>query len=248
MRSTVLILRHAAHESGGTIETALGAAGLAYRYVDLYREIPPRLPLDQAAGLVILGGPMNVDEVQRYPFLGHEVPWIREAVDGRLPSLGVCLGAQLLAKALGARVYPADVKEIGWYPVEMTAAAADDPLLAQSGTRSVFQWHGDTFDLPSGAVHLARSPLCENQAFRYGPNAYGLQFHIEMTAAMIDAWLGDPQNCGELAELDYIDPGKIRQQTPQELPPLQALAGQILGRFAADVPQHKAATGGRATP
>ena len=103
-----------------------------------------------------------------------------------LPVLGICLGAQLLAKTLGARVYPNRVKEIGWYPIELTPAAADDPLFAQSGAQTVFQWHGDTFDLPAGAVHLARSPLCENQAFRYGHNAYGLQFHIEMTAAMID--------------------------------------------------------------
>ena len=110
-----------------------------------------------------------------------------------LPVLGICLGSQLLAKTLGARVYPNHVKEIGWYPVELTPAAADDPLFAQSGTRTMFQWHGDTFDLPSGAVHLARSPACENQAFRYGRRAYGLQFHIEMTAAMIDDWLSVPE-------------------------------------------------------
>ena len=232
MRNAVLILRHAPHESGGTLETALQSAGLAYQYIDLYQAIPPRLPLDQAAGLVVLGGPMNVDEVDRYPFLLHDVLWIQQAVEGRLPVLGVCLGAQLLAKALGARVYPNGVKEIGWYSIEMTPAATEDPVFAHGGTQTVFQWHGDTFDLPSGAVHLARSPLCENQAFRYGPNAYGLQFHVEMTAAMIDAWLGEPGNCGELAELDYIDPEAIRNQTPRELPRLQALAGQMLGRFA----------------
>ncbi len=232
MKNTIVILRQAAHESGGTLETVIDAAGLAYRYVDLYQEIPARLPLDRAAGLVILGGPMNVDEVDRYPFLGPEVSWIRQAVENRVPTLGICLGAQLLAKALGSRVYPADFKEIGWYSIEMTPAAADDPLLAQTGTRTVFQWHGDTFDLPHGAVHLARSPLCENQAFRYGPSAYGLQFHVEMTAAMIDTWLADSENGGEMAHLDYIDPDRIRRQTPQELPPLQALARQIFGRFA----------------
>jgi len=232
MKNAILILRHAAHESGGTLETALGSAGLAYRYVDLYREIPPRLPLDQAGGLVVLGGPMNVDEVDRYPFLAHDVSWIRQAVESRLPVLGICLGAQLLAKALGARVYPSGVKEIGWYPIQMTPAAGHDPLFARSGTETVFQWHGDTFDLPPGAVHLAHSRLCENQAFRHGPNAYGLQFHVEMTAAMIDDWLGEPHNCGELAALDYVDPDDIRAQSPQEMPRLQVLAGQMLGRFA----------------
>ena len=100
---------------------------------------------------------MNVDEVDRYPFLASDVQWIRQALAMDLPLLGICLGSQLLAKALGARVYPNRVKEIGWYPVEWTPAAADDPLLAQTGASTVFQWHGDTFDLPSGAILMARS-------------------------------------------------------------------------------------------
>ena len=96
----------------------------------------------------------------------------------------------------------------------------------------MFQWHGDTFDLPDGAIHLARSRWCENQAFRYGRHAYGLQFHIEMTAGMIDDWLREPGNCRELADLDYIDPQSIRLQTPQELPRLQTLAAEVFGRFS----------------
>jgi GMP synthase (glutamine-hydrolysing) len=232
MMKQVLILRHMVHEPGGTLEMAFAAAGLDFRYFDLYREIPARLPLDQASGLVVLGGPMNVDEVDRYPCLARDVEWIRQGLAMNMPVLGICLGAQLLAKTLGARVYPNRVKEIGWYPVELTPAAANDPLLAQSGTRMMFQWHGDTFDLPDGAVHLARSPTCENQAFRYGRCAYGLQFHIEMTARMIEDWLTDPDNCRELAALDYINPAAIRWQTPQELPRLQALAADVFGRFA----------------
>jgi GMP synthase (glutamine-hydrolysing) len=245
MSHDVLILCHAANESGGTIETALSRAGLPYRYINLYREVPSQLPLEQATGLVVLGGPMNVDEVQRYPFLAADVRWIRQAVEGRLPVLGVCLGAQLLAKALGARVYANGVKEIGWYPIEMTPAAADDALFACGGTQTVFQWHGDTFDLPAEAVQLARSPLCEYQAFRYGPTAYGLQFHVEMTAPMIDQWLAAADASGELDGLDYIDAGKIRGQSPQELPQLQALAAQMLGRFAAMC--QKTASGGCVT-
>jgi GMP synthase (glutamine-hydrolysing) len=220
------------HEPGGTLETALQSAGLGFRYVDLFREVPARLPLDESTGLIVLGGAMNVDETDRYSFLARDVQWIEEALSRKLPVLGICLGAQLLAKTLGAKVYPAARKEIGWYPVELVAAAAQDPLFAQRGMRTIFQWHGDTFDLPAGAIHLARSPVCENQAFRYGPNAYGLQFHIEMTAAMIDDWLTEAGNCRELAELDYIDPQGIRAQTPEELPRLQALAGEVLGRFA----------------
>jgi GMP synthase (glutamine-hydrolysing) len=117
MNQSVLILRHMPHEPGGTLETALTAAGLGFRYFDLDREIPARLPLDQASGLVALGGPMNVDEIDRYPFLALDVQWIRRALDMDLPFLGICLGSQLLAKTLGARVYPNRVKEIGWYPV-----------------------------------------------------------------------------------------------------------------------------------
>jgi GMP synthase (glutamine-hydrolysing) len=232
MKPTVLILRHMLHEPGGTLETALGNGGLEFRYVDLFREIPPRLPLDESAGLIVLGGAMNVDQTDQYPFLARDVQWIERALSRHLPVLGICLGAQLLAKTLGARVYPAARKEIGWYSVKLVAAAAQDPLFAQSGERTTFQWHGDTFDLPTGAIHLARSPVCENQAFRYGQDTYGLQFHIEMTAAMIDDWLTEAGNCRELAGLDYIDPQGIRAETPTELPRLQALAAEVLGRFA----------------
>ncbi len=232
MKPTVLILRHMPHEPAGTLETALTTAGLSFGYVDLFQETPARLPLDEASGLIVLGGAMNVDQTDQYPFLAREVQWIEQALAREMPLLGICLGSQLLAKTLGAKVYPGPRKEIGWYAIELTAAAAADPLLAQSGVQTVFQWHGDTFDLPAGAIHLARSPVCENQAFRYGSNAYGLQFHIEMTAAMIDDWLTEAGNCRELAALDYIDPRSIRQQTPQELPQLQTLAANVLGRFA----------------
>ena len=152
-----------------------------------------------------------------YPFLADEVRWLRQAVEADLPVLGVCLGAQLLAKALGSRVFANRVKEIGWYEVELLPEAADDPLFCDvASPATVFHWHGDTFDLPRGAVQLARSSQCENQAFRFGPSAYGLQFHLEMTAEMIDDWLCEANNCGELAGLDYIDPAAIRRQTPRQ--------------------------------
>jgi GMP synthase (glutamine-hydrolysing) len=239
----VLVLRQVAHETTGTLQAALDEAGLESRYVDLFAEVTARLDLAQAAGLVVLGGPMNVDQTDRYPFLGPEVQWIRRAVESGLPVLGICLGSQLLAKALGARVFPNDTKEIGWYPIELTPAAAEDRLFRTcweaEGTKpmvpkrvTVFQWHGDTFDLPAGAVRLAHGASCAQQAFRYGDFAYALQFHLEMTPEMLDDWLGEPGNCGELAELDYIDPQEIRRRTPQELHALQTLARRMFGQFA----------------
>jgi GMP synthase (glutamine-hydrolysing) len=232
MNRTVLVLRHMLQETAGTLEGALTSVGLEVRYVDLFREAPKKLPLDKASGLVVLGGPMNVDEVERYPFLKLDVQWIQQALEAEVPLLGICLGSQLLAKALGAKVYKNAVKEIGWYPLEWLPAAGDDPLFRRSGAATVFQWHGDTFDLPPGAVWLARGSSCQNQAFRWGSNAYGLQFHIEMTAAMIDEWLAKGQENGELAALDYINPQAIRDATPVLLPWMQQMAAEIFARFA----------------
>ncbi len=229
----VFVLQHVPHEPLGTLESYLREAGLGLRRAELFRAVPERLPWDAAAGLVVMGGPMNVDEVDQYPFLKSEVAWIQQALAKEVPVLGICLGAQLLAKSLGARVFANRVKEIGWYEIELLPAAADDPLFHGCPPRqTVFQWHGDTFDLPPGAVHLAQSPLCRHQAFRYGPSAFGLQFHAEMTGEMVYDWLGEPANCGELSSLDYIDPAAIRAQTPEFLPKMQALGRQILPRFA----------------
>ena len=233
MNRTVLILRHIAQETAGTLETALTRAGLEVRYVDLFHEVPDELPLDEASGLVVLGGPMNVDEVDRYPFLKLDVQWIQQALALRLPLMGICLGAQLLAKALGAKVYQNTVKEIGWYPVLLMPTAADEPQFGESGARMVFQWHGDTFDLPQDAVLLARGSTCRNQAFRWGQNAYGLQFHIEMTAEMIDEWLNKGNESGELAALDYINPRAVREQTSILLPAMQQMASEVFDLFAA---------------
>ena len=113
---------------------------------------------------------MSANDVDQYPFLAAEVEWIQQAMRQQLPVLGICLGSQLLAKAMGAKVYPNKIKEIGWYPLNMLPATAEDPLFAGcEGTETVFQWHGDTFDLPPGAVLLAQSELCKHQAFRVGP-------------------------------------------------------------------------------
>ncbi len=229
----VLAFRNAELESLGTIEDAFRAAGVPWTYIDLYDGLPRTFDHGQLAGIVVLGGLMNVDETDKYPYLAAELDYIRAALDAELPILAVCLGAQLVAKALGAKVSSMPTKEIGWYPLHVTDAAADDPLFAHFGPgETVFQWHGDTFELPAGAVQLAESPLCRQQAFRYGDSAYGLQFHMEVTAEMVDEWLAEPAGCAELAELDYIDPEEIGRRKATELPGMHALGERLFGRFA----------------
>ncbi len=176
---------------------------------------------------------MNVDQTDRYPGLLAEIDWIREAVAADLPVLGICLGSQLLAAALGANVSAGEKKEIGWYTVQLTDAALSDPVFSLCRHEEiVFQWHGCTFDLPAGAVRLASSRLFPNQAFRYGRAVYGLQFHLETTDQMIEAWLDTPSNSEELVGLEYIDVNEIRRQTPRRLPSAVMLGEQRFGRVS----------------
>jgi GMP synthase (glutamine-hydrolysing) len=229
----ILALRHVPHEGLGLLADLFGERGLAYEVLDMPGHSSHSFDPGQWVGLVVLGGPMNVDETDRYPFLADEVRWIEQSVAAGLPVLGICLGAQLLAKASGSRVYPNAVKEIGWYQIEWTREAADDAVLDGCQPSSyVFQWHGDTFDLPPGASLLATSALCRNQAFRVAHTAYGLQFHIEVTAPIIAEWLDEPGNCGELAGLDYIDPQAILAATSARLPAMTELGRTVLGRWA----------------
>ncbi|MCE5310991.1 MAG: gamma-glutamyl-gamma-aminobutyrate hydrolase family protein [Acidobacteriales bacterium] len=203
---SVLAFRHVPYEHLGLIAPVLEAAGLRYEYVDLPLDLDRRVDLDSASGLVFMGGPMSVND--DLPYLRKEVTIIREAEGRGLPILGVCLGAQLIAKAFGASVYRNEVKEIGWYPVYWTAEAAEDSLLAGlPSPATVFHWHGETFDLPSDAIPLAYSDSCRNQAFRYGDCIYGLQFHLEVTPAMIGGWLEEDANAADLREVNHpVDP------------------------------------------
>ncbi|MGH9785594.1 MAG: type 1 glutamine amidotransferase, partial [Terriglobia bacterium] len=193
-----LVFRHVDHEHIGTLAHVLTAMGIAVRYVDVFRGEAVPDDLVGSLGLIAMGGPMGVYEADRYPFLRDEQRLIRQAAEAGIPVLGICLGAQLIAAALGARVYPGPHKEIGWYPVEVTPQ--DDFTAALPSRFTAFHWHGDTFDLPPGATRLFRSDLYENQGFRWGRNVLAIQFHLEITAAMVDEWLDDGGCRHELAE------------------------------------------------
>jgi GMP synthase (glutamine-hydrolysing) len=150
---------------------------------------------EEVAGAVIMGGPMNVDEVGRFPALAVEREWLAEALRRELPLLGICLGAQLLARALGAEVRPGEGPEIGFAPVEVSDP--DDPVLGGlAPSTEVLHWHGDVFDLPDGAQSLASSARTEHQAFRTG-NAWGVLFHPEADFALVEAWLAVPEMLDE---------------------------------------------------
>jgi GMP synthase (glutamine-hydrolysing) len=196
----LLVFQHAAHELLGTLDPHLRREGFRIRYVNFARHPDARPAIDGYDALIVLGGPMNVDESDRHPHLGHEIEVITEALERGRPVLGICLGAQLLAHALGGHVGRASAPEIGWFDVKRSEAASDDPLLGHfAGTERVFQWHGYTFELAPGAVHLASSERCENQAFRVGDSAWGLQFHLEVDQPMIARWLHAPANADEVA-------------------------------------------------
>lgn len=191
---SVLILKNTPAEGPGTIEDFLLDADISYRIVELASEALP------AAGefdsLVMMGGPMSVNDDLQY--LRREEELVREFISKGKKILGICLGAQIMASALGARVYAGPQKEVGWYDIEITDAGVTDPAMKElAGSQAagfqkkvkVFQWHGETFDIPAGAVRIASSALYPNQAFRYGEKAYAFQFHIEVTKEIIYAWL-----------------------------------------------------------
>lgn len=188
-------MRHVLWEGPHRIADALTAAGLVIdeRCVLEGDTLPA---VSEVSGAVFMGGPMNVDEVERYPgLLLAEREWLASAVAAELPVLGVCLGSQLLARALGSSVRPGPAPEIGWAPVQVFDSA--DPVVGGLAPETaVLHWHGDIFDLPDGAKLLASSERTEVQAFRAG-NAWGTLFHAEADPALVDRWLEEPEMAAE---------------------------------------------------
>ncbi len=230
-RPTLLAIQHVPWETPHRILDACGS--LAVRTVKPLagQELPDH---DEVAGAVVMGGPMSVDDVERHPALEAEREWLAGAVRRELPVLGICLGAQLLARALGAEVKPGEGPELGFAPVEILDP--DDPILgALAPSTTVLHWHGDVFDLPEGAQPLARSVQTEHQAFRHG-NAWGVLFHPEADFALLEAWLAVPEMVREASkalgdkgahalpeEAEAAEPELVDRTTPG----LRAFAGLI---------------------
>ena len=223
-------LQHVLFEGLGCIEPWLLAAQYEITYTRLHEaaEFPDGEAVDL---LVVLGGPMSVNDEAAFPWLAPEKQFIRHAIEAGTPVLGLCLGAQLIANALGARVSRNREKEIGWFPVEATPADGT-ALFRFPPSIEVFHWHGETFDLPPGAVRLARSTGCENQAFQFGRSALALQFHLETTPAAVRAMV---KHCGaELQPARYVQSAaEILAATPEKYQAINALMAAALAFLCA---------------
>ncbi|MBH0238400.1 glutamine amidotransferase [Methylobrevis albus] len=207
MGRIVQAIRHIGFEDLGSFTEPLRKAGYDIEYVDVAERDPSTLDPLGADLLVVLGGPIGVYDHDAYPVVTHEISLLRARLTADRPTLGICLGAQLMAAALGARVYPGPTKEIGWSALDLSDTATPNPL-AMLQDVPVLHWHGDTFDLPEGSTLLASTPHCANQAFSRGPNVLGLQFHPEVLGARFEHWLLGHAN--ELATAG-IDPVTLRR-------------------------------------
>ncbi len=228
---TVQIIKHIDIEGPGTIGNFLDDDGISYNIIDVFNEEPLPNSLSNTSAVIVLGGPMNVYEEDEYPFLRKEDEFLKEVIEEGLPTLGFCLGAQLIAKAKGALVKKNPQKEIGWFSVSVTEDGSSDPLFQGFQEEfDVFQWHGDTFDIPEEAVRLAESELCPNQAFRVGHNIYGLQFHVEVTDEMIYQWL-DAYRDEVNSLIGIVDPDQIIADTKTKSESYKAQARLFCSNF-----------------
>jgi GMP synthase (glutamine-hydrolysing) len=224
MRKAIAI-RHVAFEDGGTLEDVLAERGIALSYLEA--GVDDLAPAKDADLLIVLGGPIGIYEFDRYPFLKHELAMIEAALAQGTPVLGICLGAQAIAAALGARVYQGREKELGWAPVNLTEAGRRSPLAALAENQlQVLHWHGDTFDLPLGAVRLAETAITPNQAFAWAEKVLALQFHVELRFAAIERWL-----IGHTMELSGagIDLAKLRAETKRLGSGLERSSARLFG-------------------
>jgi GMP synthase (glutamine-hydrolysing) len=230
----LLVLQHVAAEPLGHLDRLLRESGCRIRYVNFGRDPGAEPDPRRYDGIVVLGGPMNVGEDERHPHLRTETAILRRAVMAGQPVLGICLGAQLLASAVGADVRPNPVPEIGWYRLHTRADAHADRLFRHFERRAhyVFQWHAYTFAAPPDAAPLAWTRHCRNQAYRIGDHAWGLQFHLEADEALIGRWLDSPAGRAEVER--HWGPrriAQIRAASRHHLHASQRLSDRVFGEF-----------------
>ncbi len=236
-------LQHVPFEGPGSIEDWARRERHTLSTTRFYRG-EPLPPVQKVDLLLVLGGPMNIYEALRYPWLVDEKRFIERVIAAGRRVLGICLGAQLVADVLGAKVYANADKEIGWFPVETTEAASASSLFATfSRQLEVFHWHGDTFDIPSGAVHVARSAGCANQAFVYDEHVVGLQFHLETTPASANQII--VHGADELVAGRYIQTPQTMLADARRFDAINQEMQGLLDRLAA-APLRTMKTGGRA--
>ena len=221
---TVQAIRHIGFEDLGSFAAPLKKAGYDIEYIDVAERDPATLDPLGADLLVVLGGPIGVYDHDAYPVVSDEIRLLRTRLAAGRPTLGICLGAQLMAAAFGARVYPGATKEIGWSALDLPDAAVPNPLAVLRDV-PVLHWHGDTFDLPEGCALLASTPLCTNQAFSRGPNVLGLQFHPEVLGVRFEHWLLGHAN--ELATAG-VSPIKLRSDARRYAAGLEQAAAALL--------------------
>jgi GMP synthase (glutamine-hydrolysing) len=241
----LVCLRHESLDTLGSATRAFAEEALEVVVLDTWQGSVSYPALDEVSGLVVLGGQMNVDQTARFPFLAPERSLLVEAVECGLPVLGICLGAQMMARAFGAEVVPARAREIGFLPLDLTEAGRKDPVLSglAPGGR-VFQWHEDSLGLPSDAMLLATGSNGLVQAFRLGDRAWAIQFHLEMDRAEFEGWLG--ATGVDLKDRWGKSAGELRREAEMHLEEQQQRARGVFRRFAAEVrrsgahPRHRA--------
>jgi GMP synthase-like glutamine amidotransferase len=228
---SVLIVKNIPLEGPGTIEDFLKEEGIDYTILE-FSEGEDVADTGCFSHLIVMGGPMAVYEMDKYPYLKREAVLIEEFIKNGKSVLGICLGAQMIAHALGSRVYPGSVKEIGWYRADITPEGMEDPVFSTLAVSSpagnagryaeVFHWHGDTFDLPEGAVRIATSSAYQNQAFRFGKSVYALQFHIEVNPEIVREWFEGEEG---------VDLDSMMEQTGRIYPEYHERARRFYQRF-----------------
>ena len=214
-----VVIRHVAFEDLGSLAISLHQKNYEVNYVDIspgclnnFDPLAPDL-------LIILGGPIGVYDEADYSFIADEIRVLEQRLTADLPTVGICLGAQLMARALGARVYSGQEKEIGWSPVKLSNAGRHSALNYLLPDYMVFHWHGDTFDLPEGSIHLASSSKYENQAFAWGKYSLALQFHPEVTARSLEKWFIG--HAHEISNTSGLSVNQLRKDTSRYIRDLE---------------------------